>query len=120
MEVNSGDIYIVLNVSDLAGNVMALYTLNGTHYGRILPIFRSGQGELEQFREYAAASLKPGYKIETTAMLANNLDQVHDTLEQQNLLPAGESRVAVEGTAFFDEVIAQLITDTLWQDEPSE
>ena len=107
--------YTLLQVFDAEDRSVALYTLGKTHYGQLLFIFKPPGGELESFKLYAQQSLKPGYTIKTLVVVAETLDQVHQALEEHNLVPGGESRVAVEGTDFFDECIAQLLTDTIWE-----
>lgn len=108
------DAYIVTHISDGDGHVLALYTIDGTRYGRLLLVFRHPEGELSRFKKYAASTLKPGYAIGTTTVVADSLDQVQAALQREGLVPEGQTQVAVEGTTFFDEVVAQLITGTIW------
>ena len=115
IEIAPDNKFIVLLIADSAGAVKTLHTINGTHYGRLLPVFREG-GELSSFKAWALHGLRPGYEIRTLLILAEDIDKVRVTLAARNLLPAGETRVALEGTDFFDEVIAQMLTDTLWAD----
>lgn len=117
-QIRAEDTYVVLAVADTAGNTKALYTLNGTRHGTILPIFRIG-GELDRFQSYAQQTLKEEFRIESILIVANNLNQIRVTLEERELLPSGQSRVALEGTDFFDEVIAELLSDTLWDESDS-
>jgi hypothetical protein len=42
--------HIVVAVSPASGSPETIYSLSGTHYGRLLPVFR-GPGELETFSE---------------------------------------------------------------------
>lgn len=105
--------FVIITVSPVDGGSETLYTMIGTHYGRLLLVFRPN-GEFESFAQYARQTLKPEFKIETVLVIANDVNHLYDELERRKLLPFGPSRVAVEGTDFFDEVMAQLITDTLW------
>jgi hypothetical protein len=107
--------FTVLQVFDAKDRGVALYTLSKTHYGQLLFIFRQPSDELENFKQYAQRSLKLKYTIKTLVVVAETIDQVHHALQEHNLLPSGESRVVVEGTVFFDECIAQLMTDTIWE-----
>jgi hypothetical protein len=113
--IEADKLFFVLIVSAVHDEFEEIYTLEGTHYGRLLPIFRLN-GELENFKRYAQQNIKSEYKIKTFIIVAESLEQVHRELEMRNLVPSGPSRVAVEGTSFFDEVFAQLMTDTLWGD----
>jgi hypothetical protein len=108
--------FIVVTVSPTSGSPETIYTLSGTHYGRLLLVFK-GDGELETFAEYARQTVKPGFVIKKVLIIANDLDQFHAEVQKRKLLPSGPSRVAVEGTPFFDEVIAQLMADTIWVEE---
>ncbi len=112
-EIPVQDIYCAVVVSATDHDFEELYTLDNTHYGRLLLIFRIGDG-LETFREYAQQGLKPGYQAKTMMVIAHTLEDVRAEFDKRGLLPGGPSRVAVEGTPFFDEVLAQLVTDTLW------
>jgi hypothetical protein len=109
-------LFTVLLVSASDRNYEVLYSLSGTHYGRVIPIFRVA-GELESFKAYAQTSLSPNYEIKTMLIVADDLNQIYAELTKRNLIPSGASRVALEGTDFFDEVIAELITGTIWTQE---
>ena len=113
----AGNQFSVLVVTAIDHSFEVLYTVEGTHYGRVLFVFQVSGSELAKFRDYAQRTLTCGYEIKILLVMAENLERVHVELDKLNLLPAGQSRVAVEGTSFFDEVIAQLITGTIWADK---
>jgi hypothetical protein len=112
------NIFTVVTVSSISGSPETVYTLSGTHYGRLLLVC-TGEGEIETFAEYARQTLKPGFEIKTVSIIARDLDQFRAEVKKRRLFPSGPSRVAVEGTAFFDEVIAQLMADTIWAEDTS-
>jgi hypothetical protein len=110
--------YTVLGIACVGeSKVRALFTLEETHYGRLLLVFTNTKGELKRYLAYAQATLKANYEIKTIAVVADNLDQVHSALERERLLPGGDTRVAVEGSELFDQVVAELLSDTLWKRE---
>jgi hypothetical protein len=109
-------LYFVLLVSAVHHDFQVLYALSGTRYGQVIPIFRV-RGERESFKVYVEKSLKADYTIRTMMIVADNLDQVYSELTRRELIPGGQSRVAMEGTDFFDEVFAELMTGTIWIEE---
>lgn len=112
-----GNAYFVLYAAQREQDVRVALTLEGTRYGRLLLIFVNPWGdEFKVFKANAEASLKPGYTIEETVVQANTPEQVLAALEREGVLPQGELSAAVEGTPFFDQVIEQLHSDTLWAD----
>lgn len=115
-EVNSEELFVVHVVSSIERNVEVLYTLNNTHYGKLILVFRVGP-EFDNFKAWAQKTVLAGCEVKTLVVLANDIEQVRATLLERNLLPSGLSRVAVEGTDFFDQVFAELIADTLWVDD---
>jgi len=114
-DVSGRRMYGLLQVVDVNKQPIALYTLDNTKHGRLLFIFRPPSRELDNFRAWAQRSLKAGYSIETMVVVADNLEQVHSKLQESNLLPEGSNCVSVEGTPFFNQVIRELIDNTIWQ-----
>jgi hypothetical protein len=111
-----GETYIVVGVGGGDSEIRALYTLTGTHYGVLLLVFRSFDGEVRRFQAYVQQTLKPGYHANTILIVAKGIEEALAALQERGLVPSGP-RVAVEETPFFDEVIAELLADTIRNDE---
>jgi hypothetical protein len=115
--VSVDKLFCVLVVSAVDRDYEVLYTLDETHHGRVILIFRIS-GELESFKNYAQSAVRADYEIKTM-IIADDLDQVRAELTSRELIPSGPSRIALECTDFFDEVLAELMTGTIWADEAS-
>lgn len=112
---NDGLLYLVLYIADAQERAQLAYTLQ-TRHGQLLLVFVSGEGELQRFAEFAAATLKPGFVIRTAAVVASNLREVGDALKRDDLIPSTATGLVLEGTPFFNQVIRELEEDTIWPD----
>jgi hypothetical protein len=106
--------YLVLVITEEQNPLSTVFTLEETHYGRVLPVLLSRE-MLEDFQSFATSRLKTGQGIYNLGILAETFDQAELALRESDLLPLGTTLIAIEGTEFFDEIFAQLITNTLWR-----
>jgi hypothetical protein len=107
--------FAVLQILDEKNRSLGVCRLADTRYGQLLFIFVPPSDELESFKLFVEQSLKPGQRTETLLVAAENLEGVRDNLTVRHLLPSGPSRIAVEGSIFFDECFAELICGTIWE-----
>ena len=106
--------FAALQILDEKNRSLGVCRLADTRHGQLLFIFVSPSDELQSFQLYVDQSLMPGQRTEMLLVAAENLDDVRDNLTVRNLLPNGPTRIAVEGSIFFDECFAELICGTIW------
>jgi hypothetical protein len=107
--------FIALYIVDAQERAQVAYTLQ-TRHGQLLLLFVSDDRELPNFARFAADTLKPGYSIRTTVVLASNVKEAGDALVREGLIPSTPTALVLEGTPFFEQVIQELVDDTIWPD----
>jgi hypothetical protein len=107
--------FIALYIVDAQEQAQIAYTLQ-TRHGQLLLLFVSNDGELPNFRRFAAETLNPGYSIHTTAVLAPDVKEAGEALKREGLIPSTPTALVLEGTPFFEQVIQELVDDTIWPD----
>lgn len=110
---HDGLLYLVPYIADAQERAQVAYTIQ-TRHGQLLLVFVPGDRELPSFTEFAAATLKPGYVIRITAVVASSVSEVGKALKEEGLIPSSPTRLVEEGTPFFDQVIRELEDDTIW------
>jgi len=106
--------FAALQILDEKNRSLGVCRLADTRHGQLLFIFVSPSDELQSFKLYVDQSLMPGQRTETLSVAAENLDEVRSHLVVRHLLPSGATRIAVEGSIFFDECFAEFICGTIW------
>lgn len=106
-------LFLVPYIADRDGTAQVAYTMQ-TRHGQLLLAFVSQEQEFHPFTRFATETLKPEYTIRTMGLIAPDVEEVARLLDEDDLLPSTPTRIVLEGTPFFDQVIQELEDDTIW------
>jgi hypothetical protein len=86
-----------------------------TKYGHLVFVFVSKSKLFDTFFEASAGGLKPGFTLETAAVIVPRAERLVAELAAN--MPGGETfRLSIEGTEEFTRHMHELADDTIWKD----